>query len=231
MDYGIKVTAIPLDLTSAQATTELLAQLQEAGIGIATLINNAGFGAYGPFGQRDPELYRQMIDLNIGVLTELSAALLPAMKLASKTKENQAPNPPLGIMNVASTAAFQPGPLMAVYFASKSYVLSFTEALHEELKDTRILISTFCPGPTKTEFFMAKSMIPQGPISDADRAEFKRRDEKRMNSARAAKIGYAGFLAGEAIVIPGARNRIMSQASRFLPRANIRKIVKRMLAK
>jgi len=230
-DYGVEVKTIALDLTSPTAIAELTARFKEEGIGIATLVNNAGFGAYGPFGERDPQLYRKMIDLNVGVLTELSAALLPAMKEAMTDETRDKQTPPLGIMNVASTAAFQPGPSMAVYFATKSYVLSFSEALHEELNGTGILASAFCPGPTKTEFFMTNSMIPKGHITDADRARYEKRDARRMDVTLAAQIVYAGYLAGDAIVIPGTRNSFLSQSARFLPRSVIRKIVKRMLAK
>ncbi len=229
-EYGVTITAISLDLTSPTAVVDLTTKLREDGIGISTLVNNAGFGAYGPFGQREPQMYRRMIDLNIGVLTELAAALLPAMEDAAKSGTRSSQDPPLGIMNVASTAAFQPGPLMAVYFATKSFVLSFSEALHEELRGSQVTVSAFCPGPTKTEFFMTKSMVPDRTITAGDRANYEKRDARRMNPAIAAGIGYAGFLAGDAIVIPGTRNSIMSQAGRFLPRAVVRRITKRMLA-
>jgi uncharacterized protein len=230
-DFGVTARAIPLDLTAPAAISELTQILSDDGIGIATLINNAGFGAYGPFGEGEPELYRKMIDLNVGALTELAGVFLPAMKTAAATRKQATDNVSLGIMNVASTAAFQPGPSMAVYFATKSYVLSFSEALHEELSGSGVLACAFCPGPTKTEFFMTKSMVPAGVITDADRANFEKRDAKRMNPTLAAHIGYEGFMAGDAIVIPGTRNSILSQAARFLPRVIIRKIVKRMLAK
>ena len=130
------------DLSKSGAAAELLADLKAAGEEVDTLINNAGFGLIGRFAELDAKRERQMIDLNVGTLTDLCRAVAPAM---IKRKGG-------AILNVASTAAFQPGPNMAVYFATKAYVLSFTEALHEELKPHGVRVSALCPGPTRTEF-------------------------------------------------------------------------------
>lgn len=224
-DFEVDVRIIPMDLTTPNAVEDLLNALQEAEIGIRILVNNAGFGAYGPLQSRQWDVYNRMIDLNITALTGLTRGLLPGM-VACAQRGGKA-----GVMNVASTAAFQPGPLMAVYFATKSYVLSFGEALHEELKSSGVTVSTFCPGPTRTEFFQQNDMIPQGEISEKDLGEYHRRDARRMDAGTAAGIGYKGFIKGQAIVIPGLKNKIMAQAGRFFPRTVVRKITFRMLKK
>jgi len=224
-DFEVDGRVIRADLSKPNAVEDLLGAIEEAGIGVRVLINNAGFGAYGPVLNGDWDTYQRMIDLNITTLTGLSRGLLPGMIICTKNGAKT------GIMNVASTAAFQPGPLMAVYFATKSYVLSFTEALHEEVKGSGVTISAFCPGPTRTEFFRQESMVPAGEISEADLAEYRRRDAQRMDAGVAAGIGYEGFLRGDAIVIPGFRNRLLAQAGRFLPRAVVRKLAFRMLKK
>jgi short-subunit dehydrogenase len=134
-------------------------------------------------------------------------------------------------MNVASTAAFQPGPLMAAYFASKAFVLSFTEALHEELRGTGVKVSAFCPGPTRTDFFTTDVMIPTGTITEADLREYDRRQAKRMDAGMAARIGYQGFLAGKALVIPGRMNAFQAWLATRLPRGLVRRVTHRMLQK
>lgn len=222
-DFEVDVRIIPADLTLANAVEDLLSALLEAGIGIRVLINNAGFGSYGQFLDQDWDVYRRMIDLNITALTGLTRGLLPGMMACAQSGGNP------GIMNVASTAAFQPGPLMSVYFATKSYVLSFSEALHEEVKGAGVRVSAFCPGSTRTEFFHQDSMLPKGEITEKHLAEFRRRDARRMDAGVAAAVGYQGFLRGDAIAIPGWQNRILAQAGRFLPRAVVRRLAFRML--
>ncbi len=226
-DHEIDVRVVAADLVATGAVDELLAVLAAEDLNIRVLVNNAGIGTYGQFADGDPTVIQDLLALNITALTMLTRGLLPGLRAAAA----QGVGGPLGVMNVASTAAFQPGPLMAAYFASKSYVLSFSEALHEELRGTGVNISAFCPGPTRTGFFTTQAMIPAGEITAADLAEYHRRDAKRMDPAIAARVGYEGFLAGRPIVIPGLRNRIMAQVSRFLPRAVIRRIAHRMLRK
>ena len=128
-DHEIDVRVVPADLTVEGAIDDLFNSMARENLGVRALVNNAGFGSTGPFGSREWDAYHRMIDLNIGALTELTRGLLPAMleEAAAGRKDF-----PLGVLNVASTAAFQPGPGMAVYFASKAYVLSFSEALHEK---------------------------------------------------------------------------------------------------
>jgi short-subunit dehydrogenase len=134
--------AVAIDLSKKDAAAKLLADVEAAGEQVEVLVNNAGFGLIGAFAGLDAKRLRQMIDLNVGALTDLCRAVAPQM-MARKSG---------GIINVASTAAFQPGPKMAVYFATKAFVLSLTEALHEELKPHGVSVTCLCPGPTRTEF-------------------------------------------------------------------------------
>jgi short-subunit dehydrogenase len=133
---------ITADLAAPGAAEQLMRDVEARGLAVSTLINNAGFGLTGRFAGLPLDRQREMIDLNIGALVELTHLVLPGMIERGAG----------AILNVASTAAFQPGPGFAVYFATKSFVLSFTEALHQELKRTNIKVSALCPGPTRTEF-------------------------------------------------------------------------------
>ncbi len=229
-DYEIDVRTFAVDLAEPGAAADLAARLLTDGPGIRHLVNNAGFGAYGPFTARGGDVYGAMVDLNVRALTDLARAFVEPM-LAPGAEGKR------GVMNVASTAAFQPGPLMAVYFATKAYVLSLSEAMHEELREAGVLASAFCPGPTRTEFFAQDAMIPEGAVA-ADGAidpealaRYERRDRRRMDAALAARIGYRGYLAGEAVVIPGWRNALMARLPRLSPRPLTRRIVHRMMRK
>ncbi len=229
-DYEVDVRVMAVDLTVPDAPAALVAELEAAGLGIRHLVNNAGFGTYGGFTAREPQVYRDLIDLNVRALTDLARLLLPAM-LAAPAPQRR------GVLNVASTAAFQPGPLMAAYFASKAYVLSLSEALHEEVRAAGVTVTAFCPGPTRTGFFRHEVMIPpgavaaDGTIDPAALARYERRDRQRMDAAAAARVGYRGYLAGRAIVIPGWRNKVLADASRLLPRGLLRRVVHRMMRK
>lgn len=199
--------AVAIDLAKQGAAAELVANLAQAGEQIELLINNAGFGLGGSFAELDAARQREMIDLNIGTLTELCRAVAPEM-IERRSG---------GILNLASTAAFQPGPGMAVYFATKAYVLSFTEALHEELKPFGIKVSALCPGPTRTEF--------------GDVAGFKNKgafDRLSMDSADVVRIGLAGLKRNKAVVIAGATNRLGAWSTRLAPRSMVRKIAGKM---
>ncbi len=195
--------AVALDLSKAGAAAMLMADLAKAGEEVAVLINNAGFGLVGRFASLDAARQRTMIDLNIGTLTDLCRAVAPGMI----ERESGA------ILNVASTAAFQAGPGMAVYFATKAYVLSFTEALHEELKPHGIKVSALCPGPTRTEF---------GDV--AGFAGIKAVDRIAMNAAPVVKLGLEALDRNQAVMITGTLNKIGAASTRFIPRALLRKI-------
>jgi len=195
--------AVAIDLSKKDAAAKLLADLESNGETVDLLVNNAGFGLIGRFAELDAKRERQMIDLNVGALTELCRAVAPGM-IARKSG---------GIINVASTAAFQAGPKMAVYFATKAFVLSLTEALHEELKPHGIKVSCLCPGPTRTEFGEVAGFGGNGMF-----------DRVAMESPEVVTAGLEGLDSNKAVVIPGLVNKIGAAATRFAPRATVRKI-------
>ena len=194
---------VAIDLSEPGAAARLVADCDSAGEEIDLLVNNAGFGLRGPFVRLDAARQREMIDLNIAALTDLCRLVAPRLA----TRKSGA------ILNVASTAAFQPGPKMAVYFASKAYVLSFTEALHEELKPFGVKVSALCPGPTKTEF---------GEV--AGFGEDSRFDRIAMTADEVVRQGLNGLDANKAVVITGALNKAGAWGTRLLPRSTIRRI-------
>ena len=194
--------AVEMDLSEAGAADRLMADLAAHGEQADLLINNAGFGLTGRFAELDGRRQRQMIDLNCGALIELAHAVLPAM---IERKQGR-------ILNVASTAAFQPGPGMAVYFATKAFVLSFSEALHEEVKRHGVTVSALCPGPTATEF---------GEVAGFGQSNLL--DKVAADSASVVRAGLAGLDNGKAVIIPGVMNKSTAQAHRFFPRSWVRK--------
>ncbi len=205
---GGDIHVFEADLARPGAAADLIERLSGEGLAVGTLINNAGFGLSGRFEAQDPARQGEMIALNVRALTELCRAVLPGMRARGSG----------AILNVASTAAFQPGPNMAVYYATKAYVLSLTEALHEEMKGSGIRITALCPGPTATEFF--------------DVAEVRGGPLRRMagDAAGVVREGLAGLDRGKAIVIPGARNKVGAQVHRFVSRAAMRRIIARLKA-
>jgi len=203
--YSIEPMIVTADLSQAGAVTDVLSAL--ADVDIDMLVNNAGFGLCGAFSDLSSVEQQQMIQLNIAALTGLTHALLPGMQQRGFG----------GVLNVASTAAFQPGPWMTVYYASKAYVLAFSEALHEELLDTPLHITTLCPGATATGF-----------ADRADMSESLLFSHGVMDAQRVAKEGFEGFRQGRAIVIPGLKNRLLAFSIRLTPRFLVRKIVKRL---
>ena len=195
--------AVAIDLSKANAAARLLADLKANGETVDLLVNNAGFGLIGRFAELDAKRERQMIDLNIGTLTDLCRAVAPGM-IARKSG---------AILNVASTAAFQPGPKMAVYFATKAFVLSLSEALHEELKRHGIKVTCLCPGPTRTEFGEVAGFRGNGLF-----------DRLAMGPAEVVEAGLAGLDRNKAVVITGLVNKLGALSTRFAPRSAIRKI-------
>ena len=196
--------AVEMDLSQAGAADRLMADVAAAGEHVEILVNNAGFGLVGRFAKLDGKQQRDMIDLNCGVLTELAHAVLPGMIDRGSG----------GILNVASTAAFQPGPGMAVYFATKAFVLSFTEALHEEMREKGVKVSALCPGPTSTEFGKVAGFGGNKAV-----------DSLAAQPGPVVEAGIAGLENNKAIVIPGFTNKVTAQSSRLLPRSTMRKIV------
>ena len=201
-ELGGEVHIFAADLALPGAPADLLAQIEAQGLVIDTLINNAGFGLGGDLVGADPDRLTGMIDLNVRALTELTRAVLPGMLARGRG----------AILNVASTAAFQPGPHMAVYYATKAYVLSLTEALHQEMKGKPVRVTALCPGPTQSEFFdvaQVTGMLPRMAVPVEG----------------VVTAGLKGLDKGKAIVIPGAKNKLLAQGSRLLPRAAMRRIV------
>lgn len=194
--YSVNVHVIVSDLTKPGAVGTLLHDIENLGLTIDILINNAGFGGYGFFHEGEWDKFRDMINLNITALTELTYHLLPPMIARSSGR----------ILNVASMAGFAPGPLQAVYYATKGYVLSFSEAISNELEGTGVTVTTLCPGPTKTEFIENAGV--DGVLA------FK-------NSAcpdKVARYGYKAMMRGQRLAIPGLNNKFLAQVPRILPR-------------
>ena len=195
--------AVALDLSKKDAAAKMMANIAAAGETADLLVNNAGFGLIGRFAELDARRLRQMIDLNCGALTELCSAVVPAM-IARRSG---------AILNVASTAAFQPGPKMAVYFATKAFVLSLSEALHEELKPHGIKVSCLCPGPTRTEFGDVARFGGNGLF-----------DRVAMNARDVVETGISGLDRNKAVVVAGWMNKLGAASTRFAPRFVVRKI-------
>ncbi len=196
--FGVTVKTIPLDLTAPPAPKFLFDQLQRENVPVDILINNAGFGAFGEFAVIPEEEILGQIQLNVTALTHLTRLFLAPMLKGRQSK----------IMNVASTAAFQPGPLMAVYYATKAYVLSFSEALANELRGSGVTMTCFCPGPTNTGF--AKRAGTEG--------SRLLKQIGAMDAETVARDGYRGLMKGKTVVISGTRNWLVAESVRFAPR-------------
>ena len=207
--HGIRVTVLPHDLSLPDAIEQLTAELKNKNIEPDILINNAGFGAYGLFHETSYEQEKSLIAVNIAALTELTKILVPAMVKRGSGK----------ILNIASTAAFQPGPLMAVYFASKAYVMNLSLALSEELRGTGVTVSCLCPGPTKTGF-----------ETNANMGSSRLFRLGSMDAVTVARIGYDEMKHGRPLVVAGLRNKIGAFATRLIPRLLAAKIARSVQA-
>jgi len=206
-DHGIQVYVLPKDLSKKSAPEEIFSQLEKENIQIDVVVNNAGFGNKGHIADLDIDLQLDMIQVNLVALTHLTRLFIPGIIERGYG----------GILNVGSLAGFQPGPNLAVYFATKAYVLSFTEALAEEISNPNIKITCLAPGPVKTEF---------GEKSDLeDSLLFK---VSLMEMEPVVKAGYSGFRKGQTIVIPGLKQQIVPFLNRFTPRLLVRKIAKKL---
>jgi len=192
---GVSVNTMALDLSQPSAPKFLFDQLQ--GMAVDILINNAGFGCYGDFAEMGEEEIIGQINLNVTALTELTRRFLPAMIARHSGR----------IMNVASTAGFQPGPLMAVYYATKAYVISFSEAIANELQHSGVTVTCFCPGATHTGFAKRAGM--------ENSRLFK---QFGMSAEKVAQEGYRAMMEGRTLAISGVHNWLVAQSSRFAPR-------------
>lgn len=203
-----KTFTVAVDLSDPKAPRQLFDKVEELGLDVDVLVNNAGFGLYGPFLETNLDQELSMIRLNISALTELTKLFSKGMV---KRKDGK-------ILNLASTAAFEPGPLMAVYYASKAYVLSFSQALSNELSGTGVTVTALCPGPTDTNFKQRAGLKDAKLFSVLS----------MMRPEYVAKVGYEGMLSGQPVVIPGFRNRALNFLQRFLPRSTVVAYVRRM---
>jgi len=196
-EHGVTVKTIACDLSDRSAPKSLFDQLRREEIAIDILINNAGFGTHGEFAQTPESEILGQIDLNIRALTELTRLFLPPMIARRSGK----------IMNVASVAGFQPGPLMAVYYATKAYVISFSEAIANEVQGSGVTVTCFCPGATHTGF-ARRAGIEQSRLFSLG----------AMSADSVARDGYRALMKGRTLAIPGAHNWLIAQSSRFAPR-------------
>jgi short-subunit dehydrogenase len=194
--YGIQARPLVADLADPSAPPEIHAQVSSAPVDL--LINNAGFGLRGAFAETDWAAEARLLQVNVAALAHLTKLFLPEMVRRRSGR----------ILNVASTAAFVPGPFMAMYYASKAFVLSFSEALANEVQGTGVTVTVLSPGPTRTEFFAAAGITDSGLFRGP-----------AMDAAEVARQGYHAMMAGKTSVIAGARNRWMMRGARLIPRA------------
>ena len=203
----VRTLVLAKDLSKPSAVDEIFEEVTAASMQVNVLVNNAGFPVFGLFNQTDLQVELEMLQVNVVALTALTKLFLRGMI------ERRAGR----ILNLASTAAFLPGPLMAVYYASKAYVLSFSQALSNELRGTGVTVTALSPGPTRTGFqkrgVMEDSRLVQGQIADA---------------ASVALAGYRGLMAGKTIVIPGFSNKLIPWVVRLSPRGLVTRVVHRM---
>ncbi|PQJ12184.1 short-chain dehydrogenase [Flavipsychrobacter stenotrophus] len=206
--YKVTVYCIDKDLSLTNAAQEVYDATKRQNIQIDYLINNAGFGDFGMFTETDWNKELQMINLNITTLTQFTKLYLKEMVKRGSGK----------IMNVASTAAFQSGPTMAVYYATKAYVLSFSEAIANEVSDKGVTVTTLCPGATESGFQAAAAMEESALV----------KGKKLPTSKEVAEYGYKAMMKGKTVAIHGLMNYIMANSIRFLPRALVVKVTRKI---
>lgn len=204
---GTDVAVFQSDLSTVDAPAKLVSAIEEAGLQIAMLVNNAGFATFGLFADLPLDREVALVNLNVGAVVQLSRLLLPQMISRGGGY----------ILNVASTASFQPGPLMADYYASKAYVLHFSEALANELAGSGVTVTALCPGPTESGFQERANMEKSKLLKNG-----------MMSAERVAELGYRGLTKGRTVVVPGFRNKLLSKSYRFVPRSLVAKVVRAM---
>jgi short-subunit dehydrogenase len=205
-EHRVKTLVLPKDLSMPSAVDEIYEEVSAASMEVDVLVNNAGFPVFGLFSETDLAVELEMLQVNVVALTALTKLFVKGMV------ERRAGR----VLSLASTASFLPGPLMAVYYASKAYVLSFSEAIANELHGTGVTVTALCPGPTRTGFqkrgAMEDSRLVQGQIADA-----------RL----VALAGYRGLMAGKTVVIPGFTNKLVPWIVRVSPRGMVTRVVRR----
>lgn len=212
-EYGVQATVFSHDLTDKDAPQRLFDQVQQHSLSVDVLVNNAGYGDYAEFVSSDWEKLQGMILLNVLATTHLTRLFLPAMVSRGAGK----------ILNVSSTAAFQPGPMMAVYFATKAYMLSFSEAIAAETENAGIIVSTLCPGPTQSGFIGKANMDKMALANNAS-------ESKLPTAAEVAQFGYDALQKGQVVAVHGLANQLLAFSTRLAPRGIIRKGVKQFMA-
>ncbi len=200
-----EVVVLPADLARPEAPDDLFEACANRSLAVDVLVNNAGIGLHGPFATADERRTLDMLRINIEAVTRLARRFLPPMLQRRRG----------GLLNVASTAAFQPGPLLAVYYATKAYVLHWSEALSEETRGTGVTVSCLCPGPTHTEF-----------VTGAGMENSRMFDRMAADAPGVARAGHRGFRRGRTIVIPGLSNRLGALGSKLAPRWVARRATK-----
>jgi hypothetical protein len=206
--YSIRVEVIAADLSQPDAAQTVYDEVKRRGLSIEYLVNNAGFGEFGMFVETDWRKEQQMIDLNITTLTHFCKLFVRDMVAQRSGK----------ILNVASTAAFQPGPTMAIYYATKAYVLHFSEAINNELEGTGVSVTALCPGATESNFQAAANLTESKLV----------KGKKLPTSAEVAEYGYKAMMRGQTVAIHGVMNYLMANSVRFTPRALVVKIARWM---
>jgi short-subunit dehydrogenase len=210
LDPKGRIVVLPKDLAATNAPREIFDELKGRGLDVDLLVNNAGFAVYGPYVETDGKREQEMIQLNILALTNLTKLFLPGMVKRGRGR----------VINVASTAAFLPGPLMAVYYATKAYVLSYSEALANEMKGTGVTVTALCPGPTETGFAHTAKV--------ENTRLFASGQVHVMDAATVARIGYEAAVCGKTVVVPGFQNKLVVQSGRITPRNILTEIVRRV---
>jgi uncharacterized protein len=204
----IRAHVIASDLSAPGAVRSVVDRVNALAVDVDVLVNNAGYGVYGPFLETSPDAELAMIQVNLVALTELTKRLLPPMVARARGR----------ILNVASTAAFFPGPLMAVYYATKAYVLSFSSAIANELEGSGVTVTVLAPGPTASGFQAAAAL-----------EESKLFAGRQLPTSReVARAGYDGLMAGKLLVVPGIANKVTIQLPRFTPRRLVARLVRRV---
>jgi uncharacterized protein len=198
--FKVPVTCLPEDLTDPDGARRLYRAVCDRNLDVDYLVNNAGVGLYGKFATTDLTAELKMIQLNVTSVVDLTKRFLPAMIERRRGR----------ILNVASTAAFVPGPWMSVYYATKAFLLSFSQAIDYELGSTGVTVTTLCPGPTESEFKVR---------AGSERSRLF--EAFVMDAPRVAQVGYRAMMSGKPLAIPGLRNKLIPVAARIVPRPMI----------
>jgi len=206
--FGARSKVLAKDLSRPESCLEIFYEMEQEGLVPEALVNNAGFGLFGKYAETDWATERRMMDLNVISLAYLTKLFLKAMIERKRGR----------ILNVASTAAFQPGPLMAVYYATKAFVLSFSQALAQELEGTGVTVTALCPGPTETRF---RERAGMGTLKVFSK-------HLALPVETVAKQGYEGLMKGKGVVIPGFRNWALAQSVRLVPASVAAKTVRKI---